>query len=41
MERQFALRKLAAQSVNTNAPRHTVSIVHVVRSLVVFAALNN
>jgi len=27
-----------AQSVNTNAPRFTVSIVHVVRSFVVFAA---
>jgi hypothetical protein len=41
MEFQFALCKLAAQQDNTNAPKLTVSIVHVVRGLVVFAALNN
>jgi len=41
MESQFALRQLAAQPDNTNALRFTVSMVHVVRSFVVFAALNN
>jgi len=36
-----AARTSRAQQENTNALRLTVSIVHVVRSLVVFAALNN